>query len=104
MPSFAGFKQVEQMFSSPVAASRSVSELSEFAEMLFIGTFKYSVARATGNLEGKDGFYGNSSYVYQRGQRKGELKLYKNFKDVFPLVYSIQKWESYLKNSDFYIK
>jgi hypothetical protein len=104
MPSFAGFKQVEQMFSSPVAASRSVSELSEFAEMLFIGTFKYSVARATGNLEGKDGFYGNSNYVYQRGQRKGELKLYKNFKDVFPLVYSIQKWESYLKNSDFYIK
>jgi len=104
MPSFAGFKQVEQMFNSPVAASRSVSELSELMEMFFIGGFKYSMARVTGNLEGPDGFYGNSNYVYQRGNRKGELKLYKNFKDVFPIVYSIQKWDSYLKNSDFYIK
>ena len=104
MPSFAGFEQVEQMFNSPIAASRSVSELSEFLEMLVIGGFKYSMARASGNLEGKDGFYGNSNYVYQRGNRKGELKLYKNFKDVFPIVYSIQKWDSYLKTTDFYIK
>ena len=101
MPSFAGFEQVEQMFNSPIAASRSVSEMSEFFEMLFIGGFKHSMAKVTGNEEA---FYANSNYVYQRGNRKGELKLYKNFKDVFPIVYSIQKWDSYLKNADFYIK
>lgn len=101
MPSFAGFEQVEQMFNSPIAASRSVSEMSEFFEMLFIGGFKHSMAKVTGNEEA---FYANSNYVYQRGKRKGELKLYKNFKDVFPIVYSIQKWDSYLKNADFYIK
>ena len=46
----------------------------------------------------------NSSYVYQRGDRKGEFKVHKNFRDVFPIVYSIQKWKSYIKNADFYIK
>jgi hypothetical protein len=101
MPSFAGFEQVEQMFNSPIAASRSVSEMSEAFEMIFVGGFKYTMAKATGNEEA---FYANSNYVYQRGKRKGELKVYKNIKDVFPLLYSIQKWDSYLKNSDFYIK
>ena len=52
----------------------------------------------------RDNLYFDSELVYQRGDRKGELKIYKNFKDVFPIVYSIQKWESYLTNDDFYIK
>ena len=69
--------------------------------MIFVGSFKYTMAKATGNEEA---FYANSNYVYQRGKRKVELKVYKNIKDVFPLLYSIQKWDSYLKNSDFYIK
>ena len=52
----------------------------------------------------EDEFYGNSKYVYQQGKKRGQLKVYKNFKDVFPIVYAIQKWDSYLKNDNFYIK
>ena len=101
MPSFAGFKQVEQMFNSPIAASRSVNEMSEAFEMVFLGGFMYTMAKVTGKEEA---FYANSNYVYQKGEKKDELKVYKNIKDVFPILYSVQKWDSYLKNSDFYIK
>ena len=48
-------------------------------------------------------FMANSTYVYQRGDRKGVFKVHKNMRDVFPIFYSIQKWKSYIKNADFYL-
>ena len=93
----AGGKQVFQQFGSPIAATRTFGEIAELM----------SIAGLTGLglvFRDKDKLYADSELVYQRGDRKGELKIYKNFKDVFPIVYSIQKWESYLTNDDFYIK
>ena len=101
MPSFAGAKQIDQMANSPIASARSVTEMSEFLEMFIVGNARYGLSKVTGNEEE---FLSNSSYVYQRGDRKGEFKVHKNFRDVFPIVYSIQKWKSYIKNADFYIK
>jgi len=93
----AGGKQVFQQFGSPIAASRTFGEIAELM----------SITGLTGLglvFRDKDKLYADSELVYQRGDRKGELKIYKNFKDVFPIVYSIQKWDSYLTNDDFYIK
>jgi hypothetical protein len=93
----AGGKQVFQQFGSPIAATRTFGEIAELM----------SIAGLTGLglvFRDRDNLYFDSELVYQRGDRKGELKIYKNFKDVFPIVYSIQKWESYLTNDDFYIK
>ena len=53
--------------------------------------------------QSKDDFYLNSEHVYQRGGKKGNLKVYKNWKDVLPIIYSIQKYNSYLQNDDFYM-
>jgi hypothetical protein len=97
-----GGKQVFQQFGNPVAATRTFGELSELLGMTLVTGYKGLRLKAGGKEE--DYFYGDSSIVYQKGKRRGELKLYKNFKDVFPIVYSIQKWESYLTNDDFYIK
>ena len=97
-----GGKQVFQQFGNPVAATRTFGELSELLGMTLVTGYKGLRLKAGGKEE--DYFYGDSSIVYQKGKRRGELKIYKNFKDVFPIVYSIQMWESYLTNDDFYIK
>ena len=93
----AGGKQVFQQFGSPIAATRTFGEIAEL--MSITGLTGYGLV-----FRDKDKLYADSELVYQRGDRKGELKIYKNFKDVFPIVYSIQKWDSYLTNDDFYIK
>ena len=101
MPSFAGAKQIDQMANSPIASARSVTEMAEFLEMFIVGNARYGLSVVTGNEEK---FMANSTYVYQRGDRKGVFKVHKNMRDVFPIFYSIQKWKSYIKNADFYIK
>jgi hypothetical protein len=57
-----------------------------------------------GERKDTDAFYSDSDYVYQRGVRKGELKLYKNWEDVIPILYSIKKYEDFLNLTNFYIK
>ena len=97
IPGVGGYTQVYQMFNSPMAAARTMGELAEFLQMLAATPIVYFTST-------EDEFYGNSKYVYQQGKKRGQLKVYKNFKDVFPIVYAIQKWDSYLKNDNFYIK
>jgi hypothetical protein len=96
-PTPAGVVQQYQMFDSPIAATRTLGEMAELASMSLSAPFVRVI-------QGKEGFQANSSYVYQNGDRAGKLKIYKNFADVVPIVYSIQKWDSYLINDDFYIK
>jgi hypothetical protein len=85
------------MFDSPIAATRTLGEMAELMSQVTTAPFAYMI-------QGKEGFEANSSYVYQNGDKAGSLKIYKNFADVVPIVYSIQKWDSYLINDDFYIK
>lgn len=96
-PSPAGAVQQYQMFDSPIAATRTLGEMAELMSQVTTAPFAYMI-------QGKEGFEANSSYVYQNGDKAGSLKIYKNFADVVPIVYSIQKWDSYLINDDFYIK
>ena len=97
IPGLGGLQQMYQMLKSPVAASRTLGELGEALSM--------SVSTPIGWLFlSEDEFRNDSRYVYQNRPKKGQLKLSKNWKDVIPLLYTIQKWAGFEKNDDFYIK
>ncbi len=92
-----GAKQVWQMFDSPIAATRTLGELGEALSLSVTTPIAYLI-------KGKEEFYLDKDYVYQRGIRKGELKLYKNWNDVIPILYSIKKWQDFNNLTNFYIK
>jgi hypothetical protein len=82
---------------SPIATTRTLGELGEAISLSYMTPLAYI-------YEGKDGFYADKDYVYQNKPNKGQLKLYKNWADVVPILYSIQKWDNMIKAQDFYIK
>jgi hypothetical protein len=92
-----GMEQQYQMIKSPIASTRTMGELSD-ALMSTIITPYYAITQSN------DEFYENSDVVYQRGRRKGQLKLNKEWSDAVPLLYSIKKWNNYLDMKNFYIK
>jgi len=92
-----GLTQQYQMFKSPIAATRTMGELGEALSM--------SLTTPLGYLYYSDEeFKSNSSFVYQQKPRKGQLKVYKNWKDVIPVLYSIQKYDAYLRMNNYFIK
>lgn len=97
VPGLGGFQQLYQMAKTPIAATRTLGELGEALELSVQTPVKWLYLS-------EDEFYQDSSVVYQNKPRKGELKVYKNWYDVIPLAYSIQKYFSFEKNDDFYIK
>ena len=44
------------------------------------------------------------SLYYQKGTRNGELKLAKQWADVVPGWYTINRWRSYDNVTDFFVK
>ena len=51
-----------------------------------------------------DEAFAETSYVYQRGDRKGTMKLGKEWGDALPILYTINRWKGYERITDFYIK
>lgn len=92
-----GAQQIYQMFKSPIASTRTLGEFGEALSLSVMTPLAYLV-------EGEKDFYLDSDYVYQRGSRKGEIKLYKNWADVVPVLYSIKKYNEFLNLTNFYIK
>jgi hypothetical protein len=92
-----GAQQIYQMFKSPIASTRTLGEFGEALSLSVMTPLAYLV-------EGKEDFYLDSDYVYQRGTRKREIKLYKNWADVVPILYSIKKYNEFLNLTNFYIK
>ena len=41
---------------------------------------------------------------YQRGSRKGQLRMKKEWMDVFPILYALNRWLSYDKVKNFHVK
>ena len=90
-------EQQYQMIKSPIPSTRTMGELSD-ALMSTIITPYYAITQSN------DEFYENSAVVYQRGRRKGQLKLNKEWSDAVPLLYMIKKWNNYLDMKNFFIK
>ena len=89
--------QMYQMAKSPIAATRTLGELGEALSL----TMRTPVAMLY--YDDKK-FKGNSDFVYQRKPKKGDLKVAKAWKDVIPLVYTLQKWDNFSQMKDFFIK
>ncbi len=92
-----GLKQQYALFKSPIATTRTLGELGEALSLTYMTPLAYL-------YKGKDAFYADKDYVYQTKPNKGKLKVYKNWADVVPILYSIQKWDNMIKAQDFYIK
>ena len=92
-----GLKQQYALMKSPIATTRTLGELGEAISLSYMTPLAFIV-------EGKDDFYADKDYVYQNKPNKGQLKVYKNWADVVPILYSIQKWDNMIKAQDFYIK
>ena len=96
-PTPTGLKQLYQLIKTPIATARTIGELGEALSL----TMSTPIARL---YLSKEEFYADKDYVYQNKPNKGDLKLYKNWADIIPLLYSIQKWENMIKAQDFFIK
>jgi hypothetical protein len=96
-PTPTGLQQQYQLIKTPIATARTIGELGEALNL----TLQTPIARL---YLSKEEFYADKDYVYQNKPNKGQLKLYKNWADVVPILYSIQKWENMIKAQDFYIK
>ncbi len=92
-----GLEQQYQMFKSPIAATRTMGELGEAISLSITTPMAYL-------YYSDEEFRTNSNYVYQQKPRKGQLKVYKNWKDVIPILYSIQKYDAYLRMNNYFIK
>jgi hypothetical protein len=96
-----GLEQLHQMADSPVAATRLLGELGEALSssmMTGLNGVRYFIT------DNKENWEFNKDVFYQRKPNKGKLKMNKQWMDVIPGLYSIQKWDAYLRMKDFYIK
>ena len=95
-----GFREQFYMMKSPIAVTRLMGEMSDVMYKTF-GTgaaFTYSMFNEDYDML-KD-----SDVYYQRGARKGKLKLAKEWGDIVPLWYAINRWFAYDTMTDFYVK
>jgi hypothetical protein len=92
-----GLKQQYALMKSPIATTRTLGELGEALSLSYMTPLAYL-------YQSNEEFYANKEYVYQNKPNKGELKVYKNWADVVPILYSMQKWDNMIKAQDFYIK
>lgn len=76
-----------RVMKNPIASSRALGELASAAELTISAPF-----------------LGDKDLYYQRGDRKGQSKIYKEWSDVLPILYTINRWQAYDTVEDFYVK
>ena len=92
-----GIPDAVQLMKSPLASARAMEEI--------LGAIYTSFNTiALGITKDKEEFMLDKRVVYQRGDRKGKLKMKKQWLDAIPLLYSIEKWKKYEIMRDFWVK
>ena len=92
----SSWNQLMNQIQSPIASTKVLKEFTQFASQLWSTPFAYL------GLSEED-FYSNKEYVYQRGPRKGQLKLVKEWQDITPWVRTIKKWFDSDIKRDYYV-
>jgi len=92
-----GWPQAYQLIKNPIA---SANVLGQFSEAIY-STGQTAVYGLF--LDDKE-FRKNKEVVYQRGKRKGDLKMSKEWNDVLPFLYTIQRWQNFDQEREFYVK
>jgi hypothetical protein len=82
---------------SIIASERYLVELYEALDVTLSTGLSYLI-------DSEDERRADSEITYQRGIRRGELKLYKEWQDALPLLGNIKKWRNFIQEQDFYIK
>ena len=80
--------EVTTMLSNPFASSRYVTNILEAATAVFNYGY-YSIT------SGGEELLDNSSVYYQRGSRRGTLKVNKELRDVLPALYILNRWKAF---------
>jgi len=108
----SGVGLMSEFISDPIASSRNLGQVGEALSSTFnFGYQKIAMATPTGGLDGEWGIskrehrqmLENSNLYYQNKPKKGMLKMRKEWFDAIPALYTIQKWEGFLRRHDFYI-
>lgn len=94
---FFGMSEAEGFVERPIASTRTLGAIVE-ALTLSVQTPYNWISRETDNE-----FYQNKDVVYQNRPRKGQLKVYKQWKDALPILYTLQKWTTFEKMDNFYL-
>ena len=104
--------QAGDFISDPIASTRNLGAIGEaLSSSMYFGYRKLKMASPVGGLDGEWGIsrrehralLEDSDLYYQYKPRKGDLKAWKEIRDAVPALYTIQKWEGFLKRQDFYI-
>ena len=96
IPGTGGLTQLKQMIESPIAATGTLGKLGEALEVTTLTGYEWLTRDSDGE------FYSNSKVVYQNRPNKGKLKMNKKWKDVLPIIYSIQKLRSFDERKEYY--
>ena len=97
---FIGFKEQYMMAKSPISATRTVGELAEALSQSFWFPAMSIYDAANPNYD----ITKDKDYYYQRGTRKGQTKIAKEWGDVIPLVYTFNRWAAYDTAKDWWVK
>jgi hypothetical protein len=88
------------MAKSPVAVTRTLGEIGE----ALITTGHTGLALTYSQLDQNYDITKDSKIYYQRTWRKGQPKISKQWMDVIPFLYTINRWYAYDTQKDFFIK
>ena len=94
-----GFADVYMMMKSPISSTRMLGEMSE----VLVQIVQTPMVLGSSLISGADPTL-NTNIYYQRGHRKGELKIKKEIFDVLPALYALNRWLSYDKVKNFHVK
>tara|TARA_Y100000356_G_scaffold125314_1_gene122124 strand:- start:396 stop:6152 length:5757 start_codon:yes stop_codon:yes gene_type:complete len=92
-----GWYEAYNMMKNPISSIRMLSEMQEAMVSMVQTPYLYLI-------KDEDEFYLDTRVVYQRGDKKGSLKLNKELRDVAPGLYALNRWLSYDTIKNFHVK
>tara|TARA_R110002020_G_scaffold4711_8_gene20510 strand:+ start:46798 stop:52539 length:5742 start_codon:yes stop_codon:yes gene_type:complete len=92
-----GWYEAYNMMKSPISSIRMLGEAQEALVSLVQTPYLYLV-------KDENEFYLDKRVTYQKGDRKGDLKLAKEWRDILPGFYAANRWFSYDNIKNFHIK
>jgi hypothetical protein len=96
-----GFADAYMMMKSPISSTRMLGEMAEAMMTMVQTPMVLTSAAITGDM---DDIKLDKRIYYQRGSRKGQLKMKKEWMDVFPILYALNRWLSYDKVKNYHVK
>ena len=102
LPVFGGAEQM-QMLDGPISSTRLVGEFSG-AFMETLGWIPHLPAYMSKEGQEFENWKKDSGLYYTRGTRKGKVKLSKEWGDVIPGWYTINRWLAFDNIKNFYVK